>query len=403
MVKLAILGFGVVGAGVYEIIKNNTDKISKKAGEEMEIKYILDVRDFPDHPESHLFTKDFTQILSDSEVGVIIETIGGLHPAYEYTKSALERGKNVVTSNKELVATYGPELLETAYDNSVNYLFEASVGGGIPIIRPIHQCLAANNIERITGILNGTTNYILTQMFREGKTFSDALTDAQNNGYAERNPAADIEGFDACRKIAILSSLASGRQVDYNRIPTEGITTISLEDVKAADMMGYSIKLIAYADITPEGKVFARVAPMAVPRDHMLSSVEDVFNAIMVRGDSVSDVMFYGKGAGKLPTASAVVADVIDSVKHLQKSKRIMWNDADSNNMIPADNIPCAFLVRCLRSEDEVLSVIPDAVISVNPEENETVFTTSAEIEKDILGKLNELGEIVSYIRILPE
>jgi len=403
MVKIAILGFGTVGSGVYEIIKKNVAMINKKAGVDMEIKYILDIRDFSDHEEAHLFTNDFTKILEDGEVGVVVETMGGIHPAYEFTKSALEKGKNVVTSNKELVATYGSELLSVAYDHSVNYLFEASVGGGIPIIRPIHQCLAANNIQRITGILNGTTNYILTQMFREGKTFDVALADAQSKGYAERNPAADIEGFDACRKIAILSSLASGKQVDYNKIPTEGITKITLEDVKAADEMGYSIRLIGYADITDDKKVFARVGPMAVPIDNMLASVEDVFNAIMVRGDFVSDVMFYGKGAGKLPTASAVVADVIDSVKHLQKSKRIMWNDTEEDNMISEDNVQVSFLARTLKSVDDVLDVMPDAEVSIKEDRKETIFTTPVGMEKDIISKINEIGEIVSYIRILPE
>ncbi|MCH5184851.1 MAG: homoserine dehydrogenase [Oscillospiraceae bacterium] len=406
MVKIAILGFGTVGSGVYEIIKNNAVNISKKAGQEIEIKYILDIRDFSSHPESHLFTNDFTKILKDDEVGVVVETMGGLHPAYEFTKSSLEAGKNAVTSNKELVATYGPELLEIAYDNNVNYLFEASVGGGIPIIRPIHQCLAANNIKRITGILNGTTNYILTQMFREGKSFDDALSDAQEKGYAERNPAADVEGFDACRKIAILSSLASGRQVDYNKIPTEGITKVTLEDVKAAGSMGYSIKLIGYADINENSEVFARVSPMAVPNYHMLASVEDVFNAIMVRGDSVSDVMFYGKGAGKLPTASAVVADVIDSVKHLQKSKRIMWNDTDPDNMISRHCIEGSFIVRTLKDTDTVLSVMPDAVVRTGDNEQnteETVFITPVGLEDDIEALVNEVGGIISRIRILPE
>lgn len=404
MVKIAILGFGTVGSGVYEIIRNNTERISKKSGQDIDIKYILDIRDFSSHPEKQLFINDFTKILSDSEVGVVIETMGGLHPAYEFTKSALEAGKNVVTSNKELVATYGSELLETAYDHSVNYLFEASVGGGIPIIRPIHQCLAANNIQRIAGILNGTTNYILTKMFRDGKSMDEALEDAQNKGYAERNPAADVEGFDACRKIAILASLASGRQVDYNKIPTEGITKITLGDVQAAGSMGYAIKLIGYADITDDEKVFARVSPMAVPNDNMLASVEDVFNAIMVRGDSVSDVMFYGKGAGKLPTASAVVADVIDSVKHLQKSKRIMWNDNDDNNMIDENSIEGSFLVRTLKGTDDILAVIPEAVVRCDEKnEDETVFITPVGNEKEMTDNIRKIGGIISYIRILPE
>lgn len=332
MAKVAVMGFGTVGSGVYEIIKNNSARVAANAGEALEIKYILDIRDFSDHPEKELFTKDVNDIINDSEISVVAEVMGGLHPAYEFTKSLLLSGKSVVTSNKELVATYGTELLSIAQENNVNYLFEASVGGGIPVIRPLNRCLSANNILRIAGILNGTTNYILYQMFTNDKTFQDALSDAQAKGYAERNPAADIEGHDACRKIAILSSLASGFEVDSERIPTEGIVNITLDDVKAAESLGGVIKLIGYSEMS-DNKVYANVAPMFIANSNMLSGINDVFNGIMVTGDAVGEVMFYGAGAGKLPTASAVVADMVDSAIHSNRRQIIGWEKADSDIM----------------------------------------------------------------------
>ena len=288
MAKVAIMGYGTVGSGVYEIIKSNAERVAQNAYEKIEIKYILDIRDFDDHEEKHLFTKDVNDIINDPEVDVVAEVMGGLHPAYEFTKSLLLAGKSVVTSNKELVATYGTELLGIAEEKNVNYLFEASVGGGIPIIRPMSRCLAANNITRIAGILNGTTNYILHQMITNKKSFETALSDAQAKGYAERNPAADIEGHDACRKIAILASLACGKAVDCERIMTEGITKITLDDVKCAEAAGGVIKLIGYADFADE-KVYAHVAPMFIKNDNMLSGINDVFNGIMVTGDAVGD------------------------------------------------------------------------------------------------------------------
>lgn len=332
MAKVAVMGYGTVGSGVYEIIKNNASRVAENAGEKLETKYILDIRDFNDHPEKHLFTKDVNDIINDPEISVVAEVMGGLHPAYEFTKSLLLAGKSVVTSNKELVATYGTELLAIAEEKNVNYLFEASVGGGIPVIRPLNRCLSANNITRIAGILNGTTNYILYQMFTNDKTFEDALSDAQAKGYAERNPAADIEGHDACRKIAILSSLASGKEVDSERIPTEGIVNITLSDVKAAEKLGGVIKLIGYADMS-DGKVYANVAPMFIKNDNMLSGINDVFNGILITGDAVGDVMFYGAGAGKLPTASAVVADMVDSAIHASRRKIIGWVKPESDIM----------------------------------------------------------------------
>lgn len=357
MVKAAIMGFGTVGSGVYEILRKNAQKIKKSAEKEIDVKYILDIRDFDDHPEKNLFTKDFNDILNDAEVSVVAEVMGGLHPAYEFTKALLESGKSVVTSNKELVATYGAQLLKIAQEKQVSYMFEASVGGGIPIIRPLHQCLAANNVNKILGILNGTTNYILTQMIKEGKPFDEALADAQAKGYAERNPAADIEGHDACRKIAILASLASGKTVDYSKILTEGITNITLDDVKCAEKLGYVIKLIGYAELGESEKVFARVSPMLIPKSNPLASVEDVFNAIMVKGDCVGDVMFYGPGAGKLPTASAVVADIIDSVKY---TKDMSWADSDSEILIDINDASSSYFVRTSADEAYIIDSVKE-------------------------------------------
>ncbi len=313
MVNVAVLGYGTVGSGVVEII--NGGQFLKKAGEELNVKAILDIRKFPGDTYENLVTDNYDNILNDDEISIVVETMGGLKPAYDFTKRALLKGKNVVTSNKELVATHGAELLKIAKENNVSYLFEASVGGGIPIIRPLNNCLAANDITSILGILNGTTNYILTQMFKNGVSFENALSDAQAKGYAEQNPAADIEGHDACRKIAILSSLAYGKHINSNEIKTEGITKISSQDVHYAEAEGYSIKLIGRSKNLGDG-VYACVSPVMLPNGHPLSDVEDVFNAILVNGSATGDVMFYGKGAGKLPTASAVVADVIDIVKH---------------------------------------------------------------------------------------
>ena len=345
MAKIAIMGYGTVGSGVYEIIRDNACRVAQNSGEKMETKYILDIRDFDDHPEKHLFTKDVNDIINDSEISVVAEVMGGLHPAYEFTKSLLLAGKSVVTSNKELVATYGTELLAIAEEKNVNYLFEASVGGGIPVIRPLSRCLAANNITRIAGILNGTTNYILYQMFTNNKSFETALSDAQAKGYAERNPAADIEGHDACRKIAILSSLASGVEVDCEKIPTEGIVNITLEDVKSAEEAGGVIKLIGYAELEG-GKIYSHVAPMFIKSDNMLSGINDVFNGILITGDAVGDVMFYGPGAGKLPTASAVVADMVDSVIHASRRKLIGWGKADGDIFMVADKKAFRYLMR---------------------------------------------------------
>ena len=351
MISVAIMGHGVVGSGVAEIIATHKQKLYAAVGEELYIKYILDLREFPDSPFADRFTKDFRDIADDIEVRIVIETMGGIHPAYEFVRECLSKGKSVVTSNKELVAAYGADLLKVAREQNANFLFEASVGGGIPILRPINQCLVANNVSEIAGILNGTTNFILTKMFREGMGFDDALRLAQELGYAERNPAADIEGHDACRKICILASLAFGKHIYPDAVSTEGITAITAADVEYATVWGGVIKLIGSAKKVGRDTVDMVVAPMFVPNSSQLANIDDVFNGIMVRGDSVGDVVFYGRGAGKLPTASAVVADVIDCVKHLKARKYLYWIDSDNSSVLPADESVTAMYVRAVADD----------------------------------------------------
>lgn len=316
MINVAILGFGVVGSGVAEVITQNKSLIENKIGKKINLKYILDLRDFPDSPFGDLVVHDFNVILNDPEVNIVAEMMGGSHPAYDFSKAALEAGKCVVTSNKEVVANFGAELIELARKNGVSYLFEASVGGGIPIIRPMCNDLSSNNITEISGILNGTTNYILTRMMNEGAAFDDVLKDAQANGYAERNPAADVEGLDAARKIVILAALAFGKAISPNDIHVEGITKITSEDVELASSLGYAIKLIGHAKKI-DGKILAMVSPRIIRKDEPLSSINGVFNGILLNGDMVGNVMFYGPGAGKLPTASAVSADIVDAAAHI--------------------------------------------------------------------------------------
>ena len=325
MISVAIMGHGTVGSGVAEILTTHKHKLFSAVGEELYIKHILDLRDFPDSPLADRFTKNFEDIINDIEVRVVVEVMGGTNPAYDFVKRCLMAGKSVVTSNKELVAKHGRELLEVAKENNANFLFEASVGGGIPIIRPLSQCLVANEVDEIAGILNGTTNFIFGKMINDNMDFADALKLAQDLGYAERNPEADIEGHDACRKICILASLAFGKHVYPESVYTEGITKVSLEDVKFASKLGYVIKLIGDVKRDKEGKLDIKVCPMLLSKDCILAGINDVFNGIMVKGDCTGDVVFYGKGAGKLPTASAVVADVVDCAKHLKARKRIFW------------------------------------------------------------------------------
>lgn len=334
MSKIAVLGYGVVGSGVVELLYKNKQHIEKKAGQEVDIKYILDVRDFPDSPYKDKFVKDVNIIINDDEVKAVAECMGGLEPAYSFVKACLEKGKSVSTSNKELVAEKGAELLAIAKKMDCNFFFEASVGGAIPIIRPLHRCLAANEITEISGILNGTTNFILTKMIDEQMSFEDALKLAQDLGYAEKDPTDDVEGNDACRKICILASLAFGKHVYPKNVYTKGIRGITLQDVEFAKAWGGSIKLVGSVKMLENGKIHISVEPKLVPYDNLISRVDDVFNAVMVAGDAIDRTMFYGRGAGKLPTASAVIADLIESVKHDRMVFSQYWEDSSDTSYI---------------------------------------------------------------------
>ena len=402
MVKIGIIGFGVVGSGVYEVIRTNSESITRKAGSEIDIKCILDIRDFSSHKESNLFINDFDTMVSDDEISIIVETMGGLNPAYEYTKRALSVGKSVVTSNKELVATYGDELLKIAYDNNCSYLFEASVGGGIPIIRPLNQCLAANEIDGIAGILNGTTNYILTQMIKQGQSFEDALKDAQRLGYAESNPSADVDGHDACRKISILTSLALGKKVEYKKVYTEGITKISLRDVEYASELGYVIKLIGMSKILDDGSVNIMVAPMFISKEHPLAAVEGVNNAIMVNGNAIGSAMFYGPGAGKLPTASAVVADVIDIAKNPGGENRLLWVMSENEIIVEQDKSEFKYFVRVGDNDKSVVNEKFGDCTFVNICDSEFGFVTEKISEGELKEKLSSFNcKDISFIRVM--
>lgn len=356
--KVAILGYGIVGSGVFEIMRSNQEGISRRAGEEIEVKYVLDLRDFPGDPVENVLVHDFKRIVEDPEVGVVVEVMGGVEPAYSYVKEALLTGKSVCTSNKELVAKHGAELLEIAKQKKKNFLFEASVGGGIPIIRPLNQSLTADEIREVSGILNGTTNYMLTKMRDEDADFDEVLKDAQKRGYAERDPSADVDGFDAGRKIAILTSLAYGMQVDYEDIYTEGITKISKTDIAYARAAGANIKLLGTSKKV-DGKVYAMVAPRMIGKEHPLYTVDDVFNAILVRGNFLGDIMFYGKGAGKLPTASAVVSDVVDAVKHSGTNVMTIWNSRKLE-LADMNTLESTFFVRVPEGEKQKAQEIFD-------------------------------------------
>ena len=394
MINIAILGHGVVGSGVVEVLLQNNESISKKSKEVINIKKILDLREFPDSPLANRFTTNFEDILNDDEISIVVECMGGTKPAYDFVRKCLLNGKNVVTSNKELVATFGHELLQIAYENNLNFLFEASVGGGIPIIRQISQCLEANQFSEIIGILNGTTNFILTKMIDDNMSFDDALALAQQKGYAERDPSADIDGHDTCRKICILASLAFGKHVSPKNVYTEGIRNITLKDVEFAEKFESVIKLLGIVKKDSDDKINCVVYPCVVPKSSQLSSVDDVFNAIMVRGDVIGDVMFYGRGAGKLPTASAVVADVIDCVKHMKARKYLYWGEEADNYVINHSDCECELFVRL--SADDPDKVINDLkstleivkVIRVD-ECNEFCVVVKG-IEKDILKQLKE-------------
>ena len=402
MVHVAILGFGTVGSGVAEVLTTNGGLIDHRVDDLVRLKYILDVRDFPDSPYADLFVKDFAAIESDPEVDIVVETIGGATIALDFTTRALKAGKSVVTSNKELVATHGYELLQLAKEYGCSYLFEASVGGGIPILRPLTSCLAANELEQVTGILNGTTNYILTRMIRAGLTFDQALAEAQANGYAEKDPTADVDGHDACRKICILAALSFGRHVYPDQVPTQGIRGVTLEDVAYADSMGCKIKLLGRAIRQPEGKVCAFVAPHLVAGENPLSGVEDVFNAIAVTGNAIGDVMFYGRGAGKLPTASAVVADVIDIAKDLKKDRHNGWEEGSPDLMVSPDGLASPWYVRARLSADEARKRCGDIQLLARSgaPAGEAAFLTAPMTEPELREKLSG-ADVGSLFRVL--
>lgn len=403
MIQIAVLGHGTVGSGVVEVINTNYASISKKAGQEINIKYVLDLRDFPGDPIQEKIVHDYNIILNDPEIKIVVEVMGGVEPAYTFTKQALLAGKSVCTSNKELVARHGTELLGIARERNLNYLFEASCGGGIPIIRPLNSCLTADEIDEITGILNGTTNYILTKMIQDGSDFAEVLKQAQELGYAERNPEADVEGYDACRKIAILSSLAFGRQVNFEDIHTEGITKISTADIKYAKAMGKTIKLLAYSRKVDDS-FYAMVAPFMMGANDPLFSVNGVFNAIFVHGNVLGDAMFYGSGAGKLPTASAVVADVVDEAKHLDECVIASWS-SQKLELTDISNSMRTFFVRVkgdVESDlEKVEAVFGKVCPVVVPELNgEFGFLTAEITEAEYEAKAAELGTVISRLRV---
>lgn len=403
MVNIAVMGYGTVGSGVVEVIKINNALINQRVGEEINIKYVLDLREFPGDPVQEILVHDFNVILNDPEVQVVVEVMGGVEPAYTFVKKCLLAGKSVATSNKALVAKHGAELQSIAAEKNINFLFEASVGGGIPIIRPLNTCLTADDIEEITGILNGTTNYMLTKMFYEGADYAEVLKEAQDKGYAERNPEADVEGYDACRKIAILSSIVFGKQVDFEDIYTEGITKITKQDMMYAKEMGMTIKLLASGKKV-NGELQASVTPCLITSSHPLYSVNDVFNAIFVRGNMLGDAMFYGSGAGKLPTASAVVADIVDAAKHLNENLNPGWS-AEKLMPLPVGGVERKFFVRIAGNPEEMkenLEAVFGTVetVSVNELEGEFGFLTNVMTESDYEEKAAGIQEIISRIRV---
>lgn len=395
--KIALLGCGTVGSGVAEILLNRNSEVSSAAGKPLELGYILDRRDLNEACCSAVFTKDFSEILADDEVGIIVEAMGGIDPAYSYIKAALESGRSAVTSNKELVAEKGAELLSIARAHNANFLFEASVGGGIPLIRPLYSAMNAAGITEIAGILNGTTNYILTQMFRFGADYSEALADAQRLGYAERDPYADVLGYDACRKIAILSSLVWGKTLRPEEIPTEGIANITADDVSAAEICGFSIKLLARAKRLSDGKISAKVSPSLVKNDSPLSTVSDVYNAVLVRAETAGEVLFYGKGAGKMPTASSVIADIIECAKAEGNIKSLFWENGAQNAAADPESLAERYFIRAHGlSEKDVFLLSPAAEI-IGP----NVFITPpiTESELSVLKeKISEHGSLLSNI-----
>ena len=401
MVNIAVLGYGTVGSGVVEVIRVNGEAINKRAGEDINIKYVLDLRDFPEDPVEKILVHDYETILNDDDVKVVVEVMGGVNPAYKFVKEALLRGKSVCTSNKELVAKHGAELIAIAAENNINFMFEASVGGGIPVIRPLITSITADDILEISGILNGTTNFILSKMSKEGSSFDAVLKEAQELGYAERNPEADVEGYDACRKIAILSSLACGKQVEYEDIYTEGITGITDADFKYADKLNCSIKLIGSSKKV-DGGYTAMVSPKMIDNNHPLAGVNDVMNAIFVKGNVLGDVMFYGAGAGKLPTASAVVSDVVDAVKNLNNNIKILWSE-EKAELVRVEDVTSGFFVRLsgdmAARKTEIDSVFGECEYADAGIAGEFAVVTPLMTEKSYADAAAKLSGIISMIR----
>jgi len=402
MINVGILGYGTVGSGVFDILRENKELIAERTGEEISVKHVLDLRDFPGDPVESVLVHDFKEIETDDDVQIVVETMGGLHPAYEFVKACLERGKSVCTSNKALVADFGPELIQIAKDRKASFLFEASVGGGIPIIRPLQSCLSADEILEISGILNGTTNYILTEMREKGADFDSVLKDAQALGYAEADPTADVEGHDACRKIAILTSLAYGKNVDFHDIYTEGITKISDRDIAYANKIGGKVKICGSSRKVGD-RVSARVAPVMIYPDNPLYSVEGVFNAILVKGNMVGDVMFYGQGAGKLATASAVVSDVIEAGKNIGEGVPVQWTE-EKLSMVPFEESRSRFFVRVEGTKSENGEKVREAFGEVEAVDagfsDEFAFIT-CEMTEEAYGKaVQAVGNVINKIRI---
>ena len=395
--KIAVMGYGTIGSGVVEVLRINKEKIAKRAGEPVEVKYILDLREFPGDPMEDAIVHDYQTIVNDPEIGIVVETMGGVEPAYTFVKAMLEAGKQVTTSNKNLVAAKGAELIKIAREHGVNFQFEASVGGGIPIIRPLNKCLTADEIEEITGILNGTTNYMLTKMSDEGADFDEVLKDAQAKGYAEKDPTADIEGHDPCRKIAILTSLVAGKQIDFEDIHCEGITKITAVDIKYAKAMNRSIKLLASSKKVGDS-YSCLVAPYMLKSTHPLCGVNGVFNGIFVRGNVLGDAMFYGSGAGKLPTASAVVADVVDMVKHQHTNIYIDWSQEKLEIVDYKDSVN-AFFVRTSSDKAAVEAAFGNVEYVENVEAGEIGFVTGEMTEAEFEEKSAKI-EVLNRIRL---
>lgn len=397
-VDIAVLGYGTVGSGVVEVIKTNQDSINKKAGKDINVKYVLDLREFPGDPVQEILVHDYNVIVNDPDVQIVVEVMGGVNPAYSFVKQALEAGKSVATSNKELVAKHGAELLTIAEEKNVNFFYEASVGGGIPIIRPLMNCLTAEKIDEVTGILNGTTNYILSKMYFEGLDFATVLKEAQALGYAERNPEADVEGYDAGRKIAILSSMVCEKQVDFEDVATEGITKISTEDIVYAKKMGRAVKLLARSK-QQDGKMFAMVAPFMLGSDHPLYSVNGVFNAIFVHGNMLGDAMFYGSGAGKLPTASAVVADIVEAAKQLGNHVKIHWSQEKEQLGNIADAVNTFFVRVPAEQLDKAKELFGEVEVVDAQIAGEIGFVTAPVKEAEFASKSENLS-IINRIRL---